>query len=151
MNKISLRNSINLYCKNCIYDRSVNGSWRKQVQNCTASECHLFLARPIPKGNAGGRQLLRNLINRECKSCIYDPKSNGTWRKQVEECTSVKCPLYTVRPVSKLRSEKGQKTIKVSLKVASSGVSRDRSRKSILGLKNWQENNFLAILEPDKN
>ena len=46
---------------------------------------------------------LRKAINDKCKECIYDdsPGSGGTWRQQVEACTSYKCPLYPVRPVSK--------------------------------------------------
>lgn len=42
---------------------------------------------------------LRKSVNDKCKECIYDPLTKGTWRKQVEECTSYACPLYTVRPV----------------------------------------------------
>lgn len=39
-------------------------------------------------------------ITAMCISCIYDPYTagNGTWRKQVEDCTSRDCPLYDVRP-----------------------------------------------------
>src|SRR5688572_21922364 len=44
---------------------------------------------------------LRAAINAKCKECIYDPISGfGTWRQQVEACTSPKCPLYRVRPTS---------------------------------------------------
>lgn len=40
-------------------------------------------------------------INNFCKACIYDPHhGNGTWRQQVEACTSVNCPLYPFRPLS---------------------------------------------------
>ena len=53
---------------------------------------------------------LRKAINDKCKECIYDesPGSGGTWRQQVEACTSYSCPLYPVRPVSE-----GKKEIKV--------------------------------------
>jgi hypothetical protein len=44
---------------------------------------------------------LRGRINAKCAECIYDPVSGGTWRQQVEGCTSYNCPLYPVRPVSK--------------------------------------------------
>lgn len=39
-------------------------------------------------------------INAMCCSCIYDPEAlgAGSWRKQVEECTSTDCPLYDYRP-----------------------------------------------------
>lgn len=43
----------------------------------------------------------KQAINRFCRECIYDPHGgSGTWRQQVEACTSYKCPLYEVRPVS---------------------------------------------------
>ena len=45
---------------------------------------------------------LRQSINDNCKSCIYDQGAAGTWRQQVTLC-SIKenCALYSVRPVSK--------------------------------------------------
>ena len=44
---------------------------------------------------------LRAAINAKCKECIYDPiGGRGNWRQQVEACTSYRCPLYPVRPVS---------------------------------------------------
>ena len=41
-------------------------------------------------------------INAMCCSCIYDPDALGvgSWRKQVEDCTSTDCPLYKYRPVT---------------------------------------------------
>jgi len=38
-------------------------------------------------------------IHAFCCHCIYDPYQEGTWRKQVEKCTSLDCPLYPVRPL----------------------------------------------------
>jgi len=43
---------------------------------------------------------LRGKINAKCIECIYDPYSEGTWRNQVINCTSFKCPLYEVRATS---------------------------------------------------
>lgn len=43
---------------------------------------------------------LRKAINDHCKQCIYDQYSKGTWRQQVEACTSPGCALYSVRPIS---------------------------------------------------
>ena len=46
----------------------------------------------------------RGAINAFCCSCIYDPYSTGSWRKQVTDCpssgrkNSTKCPLYDLRP-----------------------------------------------------
>jgi hypothetical protein len=42
---------------------------------------------------------MRQHVNDKCKECLYDEFAAGTWRKQVEECTSPKCPLYPIRPV----------------------------------------------------
>ena len=41
-------------------------------------------------------------INAKCVECIYDPDALGcgSWRKQVEDCTSYDCPLYNYRPVT---------------------------------------------------
>lgn len=39
-------------------------------------------------------------INAMCCMCIYDPMDSGSWRKQVEECTSYDCPLFEYRPVT---------------------------------------------------
>ena len=41
----------------------------------------------------------RKAIDAKCKECIYDPYYEGTWREQVENCTSYSCPLYPLRPV----------------------------------------------------
>ena len=49
----------------------------------------------------GHKTALRAKLNAKCRDCIYDPHSEGTWRKQVEKCTSFICPLYEVRPTSK--------------------------------------------------
>jgi hypothetical protein len=40
-------------------------------------------------------------INDYCKGCIYDKKAPGTWREQVEACTSEgRCALWPYRPIS---------------------------------------------------
>jgi len=41
---------------------------------------------------------LREAINNKCKECIYDSRAKGTWRYQVNACSSTSCPLYSVRP-----------------------------------------------------
>jgi len=54
------------------------------------------------------RPSLRAAIDAKCKSCIYDPGSgNGSWREQVEACSSANCPLHPLRPFSssKMRGE----------------------------------------------
>jgi len=41
-------------------------------------------------------------VNAKCCECIYDPEvmGCGSWRKQVEDCTSFTCPLYDYRPLT---------------------------------------------------
>lgn len=60
----------------------------------TDKRCHQIIHQELKKGGLRGR------INAMCASCIYDPSGKGgTWRKQVEGCTSSQCALYDVRPV----------------------------------------------------
>jgi hypothetical protein len=42
----------------------------------------------------------RAAVNAKCKECLYDPGHGGTWRDQIEACSSPNCPLYPVRPIS---------------------------------------------------
>jgi hypothetical protein len=47
---ISLRDSINGKCRDCIYDPlSGLGNWRQQVEACTAKACPLWPVRPVSK------------------------------------------------------------------------------------------------------
>ena len=41
---------------------------------------------------------LRGKIDAKCIECVFDNTQAGSWRKQVENCTSLACPLYPVRP-----------------------------------------------------
>jgi len=44
---------------------------------------------------------MRGKVNAKCIECIYEPDAGtGTWRQQVEGCTSATCPLYDIRPTS---------------------------------------------------
>ncbi len=52
------------------------------------------------------RPSLRKAINGMCRECIYDSSpGNGTWREQTEGCTSPKCPLYPLRPLTTAGTE----------------------------------------------
>ncbi len=42
---------------------------------------------------------MRDAINAKCRECIHDPLARGTWREQVQECTSAQCPLFPLRPL----------------------------------------------------
>lgn len=46
------------------------------------------------------KKSLRDSINLKCKDCNYDELDKGTWRQQVESCTSSDCPLFDVRSKS---------------------------------------------------
>ena len=46
---MSLRNAINLKCKDCIYDPEVEGGWKQQVSLCDLSDCSLWPYRPKPR------------------------------------------------------------------------------------------------------
>ena len=69
------------------------------------------MAEPIDRSGCNDRQQilidkhvrkagLRGKIDAKCIECIYDPYQQGTWRKQVENCTFWHCPLFSVRPVT---------------------------------------------------
>ena len=49
---MSLRNAINLKCKDCIYDPEVEGGWKQQVSQCDLSACSLWEHRPHPRTSA---------------------------------------------------------------------------------------------------
>jgi hypothetical protein len=48
MARPSLRQAINAFCKECIFDKECGlGSWRVQVHACTAKRCPLYPVRPL--------------------------------------------------------------------------------------------------------
>lgn len=52
--KGGFRGRINAFCIECIYDPYSAGSWRKQVEKCTAPSCPLFEIRPVSQGDTNG-------------------------------------------------------------------------------------------------
>ena len=46
MPRPSLRDAVNRFCRECVYDNYEVGSWRAQVHRCTANECPLYQVRP---------------------------------------------------------------------------------------------------------
>ena len=42
----SYKTCIENYCKECVYDPVVSGSWRKQVEECECYDCPLHEVRP---------------------------------------------------------------------------------------------------------
>lgn len=50
----SLRGAINAKCRECIYDPvGGTGTWRQQVEACTATRCGLWAVRPVSEGGSG--------------------------------------------------------------------------------------------------
>lgn len=69
----------------------------------------------------------KQAVERKCKECIYDPiGGNGTWRKQVENCTSYSCPLYEVRPLPIAASSLMDKALKTSASNDEVNSGRDK-------------------------
>jgi hypothetical protein len=44
----AFRKAVNAMCRECIYDSGSEGTWRQQVEACTAPKCPLFSLRPRP-------------------------------------------------------------------------------------------------------
>lgn len=52
--RVSLRSAIDAKCRQCIYDpQPGNGTWRQQVEDCTATECALYEVRPTSVAKRG--------------------------------------------------------------------------------------------------
>ena len=58
---MSLRKAINEKCRDCTYDEYGEGTWLKQVELCTCTDCPLYPVRPTPRErNAGNDSKLRD-------------------------------------------------------------------------------------------
>ena len=57
---MSLRNAINMKCKDCIYDPEVDGGWIQQVSQCDLSACPLWEHRPHPRTSPLSPKMTRN-------------------------------------------------------------------------------------------
>lgn len=57
-NKLTPMQAIVAMCKSCIYDAYAQGAgtWRQQVEDCTAPDCPLFHLRPVTKGTMEKRK-----------------------------------------------------------------------------------------------
>lgn len=49
MSKPGLRQAINNFCRDCIFDKGFEGggTWRQQITDCTAEACPLYQVRPL--------------------------------------------------------------------------------------------------------
>lgn len=58
-------------------------------------------------------------VDKLCRQCIYGSHpGNGTWRAQVEACTSYSCAVYHLRPVTQGGSRDNLKIIDSILAIA---------------------------------
>lgn len=53
--RVSLRGAIDSMCKQCIYDKNAAGTWKKQIEDCTATDCALYPVRPKSAYGKGGQ------------------------------------------------------------------------------------------------
>jgi len=77
---ISLRDSINGKCRDCIYDPlSGLGNWRQQVEACTAKACPLWPVRPVSKPDYRTRadKTDSEAASDPKKACIGGPEGEG--------------------------------------------------------------------------
>lgn len=76
---------------------------------------------------------LRGSIDAKCKDCLYDPLcGGGSWREQITACSSVSCPLWPVRPLSREFTAAAAKTWREPTKVAgTAGLQPDAALKVI--------------------
>lgn len=85
-------------CKRCLTVKSVS----EFAKNTKTDDGYLKTCFACSRPRNTVKRSLRSAINAKCKECIYDPiAGGGTWRQQVSECTSVTCPLFDIRPMSK--------------------------------------------------
>lgn len=77
---MGLRAAANKMCKECIYDKLAEGSWRAQVESCTSQKCPLFGHRPRPlakKGNRSHKLMKSKLARGISKKCQIQSSSRG--------------------------------------------------------------------------
>lgn len=73
--------------------------WRDRVARGEVS----YVRNPVQKSKENPKSL-KFAINAKCYDCTYDEKGAGNWKQQVENCGCPDCPLYSFRPVPKVRS-----------------------------------------------
>jgi hypothetical protein len=53
---VSRSAAIAAYCRECVYDPVVGGTWREQVAVCACTDCPLWCYRPLPRNPPAGVQ-----------------------------------------------------------------------------------------------
>lgn len=46
--RLTRQQAINANCKDCLYDKAEQGTWRMQVEACTIKTCPFYSYRPLP-------------------------------------------------------------------------------------------------------
>lgn len=88
------------------------------------------LIAPVMPDNTGTKQALRpslrDAVDAKCKSCIYDPFGGcGTWREQVQACSSANCPLHPVRPMTVKAQNSRSEAVSMALGVSGASKAPD--------------------------
>ena len=119
--------SVQAKCTECLYDPEQPGTLNAQIAGCGCDECPLYVNRigahpndvvvidPLVASSKHWQRkqqlikeqvdagTLRGAVNAYCIDCIYDNHEPGSWRQQVNNCDTRKCPLYLDRAKSSKR------------------------------------------------
>jgi len=76
----SLRKAVDAHCKNCIYDKAEPGTWREQVENCTATGCNLHPHRPMTMATVIARRKGKGI-----DSVLVDDEDENEGAEELEE------------------------------------------------------------------
>ena len=111
-------------CTECIYDPDMPGTLNDQITGCKCNDCPLWPHRigagiadivvidPLLTSSDQWQRkvnLVSDLcakgtktaaLHAYCIDCNYDNHEPGSWRQQINECDTRKCPLWLVRPKS---------------------------------------------------
>lgn len=72
----SFRKAVNAKCKDCIYDSCAKGTWREQVQMCTAIDCPLWEVRPQ----------IKTLSEKQAKRLIFSMNTSRVAPDIIQKC-----------------------------------------------------------------
>lgn len=79
---------------------------------------------------------LRQAVNDNCRSCIYDSDEPGTWLSQVENCKISRCAIFEHRPVTSKTRALNNEIYLASLSQPERAIIEERSKKRALNLSN---------------
>ena len=91
----SLRGAIDAMCRSCIYDPHQSGTWRAQVEACTARTCPLYAVRP----RATGQQDAAGGANAGRSEGFHGASQVGHARRECDVTASANAPHASRRPI----------------------------------------------------